>query len=418
MSQDNLSAINHHHHKKIMAGRNPNESGRVATPLELLFDLTFVICFGFAASHFSHALAEAHFQAALLGFSISSYAICLAWSNFSWFASAYDTDDWMYRVTTIVQMIGVLVFSMGLPNLFKSMEQGSTELNNAAMVSGYVIMRLAMIFQWLRAAQDDPRCRATCITHAMTILVAQIGWVLRLTIDMPFLLSLITFLILAAIEFSGSYFAENKHTGIPWHAHHIAERYSLFAVIALGEGVVGTVAALSAVIENQGWTMDTALVGFAGVGLTFSLWWIYFLLPSGQALHKKRNKVIGWAFFQLILIISIVATGAALHVAAYFLEAKAHLSSLTTVAIVALPVGIFISACYYLYYFLTENCDRFHLWLLLVTVFFFATAIIAAAVGVNMPLCLILLTCAPTVTVVGYELRGYKKYSEALAKII
>ena len=29
--------------------------------------------------------------------------------NFSWFASAYDTDDWIFRLTTMVQMIGVLV---------------------------------------------------------------------------------------------------------------------------------------------------------------------------------------------------------------------------------------------------------------------------------------------------------------------
>ena len=33
-----------------MSGRDPHESHRVATPLELLFDLTFVIAFGVAAS--------------------------------------------------------------------------------------------------------------------------------------------------------------------------------------------------------------------------------------------------------------------------------------------------------------------------------------------------------------------------------
>lgn len=417
MTQEDQVAVSYHHHKKIMRGRNPHEANRVATSLELLFDLTFVICFGFAASHFSHAMAEGHFQAGLMGFAMTSYAIGLAWSNFSWFASAYDTDDWVYRVTTMVQMIGVLVFSMGLPDLFNKMEGGSTELNNAIMVGGYVIMRIAMIFQWLRAAHEDPHRRATCITHAVTILVAQIGWVLRVAIDMPFVISMLTFFILAIIEFSGSYLAERKHTGIPWHAHHIAERYSLFAIIALGEGVVGTVAALSAVIERQGWTMDTVLVGLAGVGLTFTLWWTYFLLPSGQAIHKNRNKVIAWAFFQMILIISIVAIGAALHAAAYFLEGKSHISSLTTVSIVAVPVGVFLGAGYFLYYYLTESCDRFHFWLLLATGIVFLLAIIAAAMGANMALCLILLTCAPTVTVVGYELYGHRLHAKALAKI-
>lgn len=44
-----------------MSGRDPHEAHRVATPLELLFDLTFVISFGFAASQLAHALAEGHF---------------------------------------------------------------------------------------------------------------------------------------------------------------------------------------------------------------------------------------------------------------------------------------------------------------------------------------------------------------------
>ena len=39
--------------------------------------------------------------------------------------------------------------------------------------------------------------------------------------------------------------------GTPWHAHHIAERYGLLAIIALGEGVVGTVASLAAVVANR-----------------------------------------------------------------------------------------------------------------------------------------------------------------------
>jgi low temperature requirement A protein (LtrA) len=57
----------------------------------------------------------------------------------------------------------------------------------------------------------------------------------------------------------------------PWHAHHISERHSLFALIALGEGVVGTVAALSAAADRQGWTVDAVLVGIAGLVETVTL---------------------------------------------------------------------------------------------------------------------------------------------------
>ena len=68
---------------KRMSGRDTREAHRVASPLELLFDLTFVIAFGQAASQLAHGLAEGHFLAALIGFGFSSFAICWAWINFT-----------------------------------------------------------------------------------------------------------------------------------------------------------------------------------------------------------------------------------------------------------------------------------------------------------------------------------------------
>jgi len=75
-----------HHHARSMRGRDPNQLHRVATPLELLFDLTFVIAFGLAASQFAYALAEGHYATALIGFGFASFAISWAWINFSWFS--------------------------------------------------------------------------------------------------------------------------------------------------------------------------------------------------------------------------------------------------------------------------------------------------------------------------------------------
>ena len=114
-----------HHHVRRMGGRDPREAHRVATPLELLFDLTFVMVFGQAATELAHALANGHYLAALFGFGFASFAIRWAWINFTWFSSAYDTDDWIYRLVTMVQMIGVLVLALGLPRLFTSIEHGA-----------------------------------------------------------------------------------------------------------------------------------------------------------------------------------------------------------------------------------------------------------------------------------------------------
>jgi len=67
---------------------------------------------------------------------------------------------------------------------------------------------------------------------------------------------------------------------------------------SLGEGVVGTAAALSAVIDREGWTLDAVLIGIAGIGLTFGMWWVYFLPPSADVLQRHRDRAPVWATFR------------------------------------------------------------------------------------------------------------------------
>jgi len=403
-----------HHHIRRMAGRDPHEAHRVATPLELLFDLTFATAFSLASSQLAHALAEGQYVAGLLGFAFASFAICWAWINFSWFSSAYDTDDWIFRLVTMVQMIGVLVLAIGLPRMFASIEHGE-HLNNSVMVFGYVIMRVAMILQWLRAARQDPLRRRACLTYVIAISIAQIGWVVQIVVDFSVGTSIILAGILGLIELAGPVIAERKDGGTPWHAHHMAERYSLFAIIALGEGVVGTLATLSAVIEEQGWSIDAALVCIAGIGLTFGMWWVYYTLPSAPILHAHRGRAFVWAYGQMLIVAAIVATGAGLHVAAYFIEHKADIGSLATLLAAAIPVGVFLASIYALYTYLVRRFDPFHIWLLSATAAVVASAVLAALAGVDMAVCLVILMLAPAVTVVGYEMLGHRHQAEALA---
>ena len=44
------------HRLRVMSGRDPYEQHRAATPLELLYDLTFVVAFGVAGEQFAHLL--------------------------------------------------------------------------------------------------------------------------------------------------------------------------------------------------------------------------------------------------------------------------------------------------------------------------------------------------------------------------
>ncbi|NEM60364.1 low temperature requirement protein A, partial [Escherichia coli] len=101
------------------------------------------------------------------------FAIWWAWMNFTWFASAFDTDDWLYRVHTIVQMAGVLV-------LAAAVHAAMVDFDFLVVTWGYVIMRLALVAQWLRAAASDPSMRRAALRFAVGIAVVQVFWVARM----------------------------------------------------------------------------------------------------------------------------------------------------------------------------------------------------------------------------------------------
>jgi low temperature requirement protein LtrA len=407
-----------HHRRARMRGRDPQESHRSATPLELLFDLTFVVAFGMAADELAHYLAEDHVQAALIGFGFATFAISWAWINFSWFASAYDTDDWIYRLTTMLQMVGVIVLALGLPDMFASIDEGDT-VDNGVMVAGYVVMRVAMVFQWARAAGQDPPRRAACMTYIKTILVAQVGWVALLVADTTVAATFAFVALLVLVEFAGPWIAEMRKGGTPWHAHHIAERYGLLVIIALGEGILGTIASLSVLVgpDGPGWSVDAALVALAGTALPFGMWWVYFVVPSGAVLHARRERSFGWGYGHIPIIGAVVATGGGLHVAAYFLEKESQLDAAATVLCVVVPVAVYAVGIFLLYAVLTRTLDRFHLWLMAATAVPLAVPLAMAAAGASMPWCLVVLSLSPWVTVVGYELRGHRHNARVLEQL-
>jgi low temperature requirement protein LtrA len=401
-----------------MGGRDPGESHRAATPLELLFDLTFVVAFGIAADELAHYLAEDHVRAGLIGFAFGTFAITWAWTNFSWFASAYDTDDWVFRLTTMVQMVGVIVLALGLPDMFESIDAGAS-VDNRVMVAGYVVMRVAMVFQWLRAAKQDPARRSACVTYATAISGAQIGWVVLLLAETSVGTTFAFVALLTLMEFAGPWIAETRKGGTPWHAHHIVERYGLLVIIALGEGVVGTIASLSAVVgpEGPGWSMDAALVVLAGTALTFGMWWTYFVVPCGPVLDAHRGRAPGWALGHIPMIGAVVGTGAGLHVAAYFLEEQSVLGASATVLCVVVPVAVYALGLYAFYAYLTRTFDPFHIWLMAVTVVVLVAPLAMASADVSMPWCLVVLGLTPWVTVVGYELRGHEHNAAVIAAL-
>ncbi len=405
------------HRLRRMSGRDPNEAHRSATPLELLFDLTFVVAFSQAGSEAAHLLELGHFVPAVLAFAFAVFAICLAWINYSWFASAYDNDDIFFRIATMVVMLGVLVLALGLPPMFSSVDEGE-RVDNGVMVAGYVIMRVALIALWLRVARHDPARRRSGLAYAIVIGIAQIGWVTLIFIDPPLPVTFGIIVVLGAIDLSGPYLVERKVGGTPWPAHHIAERYGLLVIITLGEVVLGTIMAISAVVQVQGWTAEAALVAFGGTALAFGLWWVYFTMPSAKVLTRFRERGFVWGYGHVLIFGALAATGAGLHVAAYVIEGVAHIGTVDAILTVVIPVGVFSFALFTLYSLLLRQFDPFHIWLFIGSILALVLAVVAVMAGASIGVGIVITAFSPLVVIVGYETVGHRHQAAALERAL
>ena len=314
-----------------MAPRDRGETHRTATPLELFFDLCFVVAVAQAAGRLHHAEAEAHIASGLLGYVMVFFAIWWAWMNFTWFASAYDTDDVPYRLLTLLQMAGVLVLAAGVP-------AGLTEYDFTIVTLGYVLMRIAQVGQWLRAAREHPEGRAATFRYAIGISLVQLGWLLRLLLPKPF--DEVGFLVLALCELAIPIWAEGHGRVTTWHPVHIRERYGLFTIIVLGEVVLASSTAVQSGLTEFGFSMRLLVVATGGMVVVFSLWWMYF--AGAETPLRSQRIALVWGYGHALVFGSIAAVGAGLEVAVDEAAGAGNVSQRASALTVAVPLVAFV----------------------------------------------------------------------------
>jgi low temperature requirement protein LtrA len=332
-----------------MTSRDPDEAHRASTPLELFFDLTFVVAVAQASRTMHHLLVDGHAGDALLAFPMVFFAIWWAWMNFTWFASAYDPDDAMYRVMVFVQMAGVLVFAAGVPRLLESVDDAGV------VVAGYVIMRIGAVGQWLRAAVQDPPGRACALRYAIGVSACQLGWIALLAAPDGWWVP--GFVVLAALELAVPAWAErDAPTG--WHPGHIGERYGLFTILVLGETVLSATTAVESALDAGtafGDLVTTAVGGFLTVT---AMWWVYFDQPVEQFLARARRAFSArdeiqsfiWGYGHYFVFMSAAAVGVGLAAAIDAAEGHSELTDLETAFVFTGPVAVFLFTVWVLHW--------------------------------------------------------------------
>jgi low temperature requirement protein LtrA len=259
------------------------------------------------------------------------FAIWWAWMNFTWFSSAYDNDDALYRVVTLVQIAGVLVLAAGVSQAFEHHVYTSVWL-------GYVIMRFALIAQWLRAARaaEGPE-KTMALRYAGGVFLCQIGWLGLLVLPEPG--RPWVFLVMAIAEMCVPVYAE-KDFVTSWHPHHVSERFGLFTIIVLGETIAASTVAVKSAVDEHDALGELLPIASGGLLIVFAAWWIYFVVPIHGHLRSNRQSFL-WGYGHYLIFSSAAAIGAGLEVAVEEAVGKTQVSTLAASAAVTLPTALY-----------------------------------------------------------------------------
>ena len=280
--------------RQPLVGRDIDEENRSATPLELFYDLIFVVAIANVAAEFHHAYVNDHIAHGVASFVLVFIAIWWAWNQYTWFASSFDNTSVQFRLVTLWQMIGALVIAAGVGNAFEG--------DFTVVVVGYVIIRCSSILLWLRVAADIPKLKLTGRRYAIGILLCQIGWI---TLNnLPFSYFLIALVWLG--EFFVPFYAES-HAQSDYHPEHIEERLGLLTIIVLGESILASTNSI--VVLTEHFSYDVLFVSIGCLLTLFGIWWLYF---NSSVEYKLRDKhtAFQWGYGHFVIYGAAAAIGA------------------------------------------------------------------------------------------------------------
>jgi low temperature requirement protein LtrA len=94
------------------------------------------------------------------------------------------------------------------------------------------------------------------------------------------------------------------------NVHHLPERLGFLTIIVLGISILGVVNGIAA----HNWTIPSIVCAALGLGITFSLWWVYFDTVDGSEIRALREKkqigiYLTWLYIHFPLIIGFTALG-------------------------------------------------------------------------------------------------------------
>ncbi|MCY1143661.1 low temperature requirement protein A [Actinoplanes sp. Pm04-4] len=311
--------------------RDPDEAGRTASSLELFFDLVFVVAVSIASVQLHHQLNEAHLFQGIVNYALVFFGIWWAWMNFTWSATSFDTDDWLYRLLTIVQMGGVLVLASGIQAAFEDQDY-------AVIVLAYVVMRIALVAQWMRASRSAGDTRRSTTTYAVGIAVVQVFWLASLLLPAAAFWAAVIALVGAELAVP---IAAERRARTPWHPHHLAERFGLFTLILLGESLLASANAIIEALHEGDRPGPLIRVAVLTLVVTAALWWVYFWAPHHPAIDGLGLS-LGYGYGHYFVFAAAGALSAGIEAEVDVITGHSELDPVVASFAYTVPIAVFI----------------------------------------------------------------------------
>ncbi len=269
--------------------------GERVTPLELFFDLVFVLAITQCTALMSHHPTWSGLVQGLLVLGM----LWWAWVGYAWLTSVIDPEEGAVRLVMFGAMAALLLVSLCVPEAF-----GDLALAFALI---YGVVRFAQIGLFILASPEDDGLRHSVLGLAGSSAVA-VGLLASASLFDGLAQGALWALALF-LDMGGPYlFGSEGWKLVPGH---FAERHGLIVIIALGESIV----AIGVGAEH---TLDLGIgtAAVLGVALTAALWWIYFdivaIVSSRRLAEAQPGRVQNemardsYSYMHLVMVAGII----------------------------------------------------------------------------------------------------------------
>lgn len=274
---------------------------RKASWLELFFDVVFVV----VIAQLSHDLASDISLKGVASFTLLFIPVWFIWVGCESYASRFETDGIDHRLIVFAEMLVVACLAHFARDPF-----GSTSVGFAL---SYTAAKFLLVLLMLRAAYYNVEFRSVALRNCIGFTLGGLCFVASVFVPVPWRFALWGVGLLVDL---GTPLLTTKHRReLPSPvSSKTPERFGLFTIIVLGEAVVAVIHGVS---SAPAISVATALTAVLGMGLIFSMAWVYFDSVEHHSRKMSAAWSVLWIYLHAPFVAGVVVVGACIgHVVA------------------------------------------------------------------------------------------------------